>query len=80
MENLFSEIIEEKNPTLKKEIAIQTQETLRVPKQPSPNKDLSMIFRYQIYKAKKQYEKLYGKNVNSPTKPNRIISIPYQQL
>lgn len=41
MENLFSEITE-KNPTLAKEVDIKTQGTLRTPKQPSPDKDLSI--------------------------------------
>lgn len=69
MENLFSEITE-KNPTLKKEVDIKTQETLRTPKQPSPDKDFSIDSSPDIKNINQKILKTIQQNVNSLTKPS----------
>lgn len=62
--------LQKKNPTLKKDVDIKTQETLRTPKQPSPDKDLSIDYSPDIKNINQKILKTIQQNVNSPTKPN----------
>lgn len=62
--------LQKKNPTLKKDIDIKTQETLRTPKQPSPDKDLSIDYSPDIKNINQKILKTIQQNINSLTKPN----------
>lgn len=74
--------LQEKNPTLKKEVDIKTQETLRIPKQPLPDKDLSIDYSPDIKNIKQKNMKNYTTKcqLSYKAKHIRITSISYQQL